>query len=88
MAELNEQRPADTKPVATGEFGAKMAVKLVNDGPVTVEVDSQTVNFPRKVPLPAPPSGGATNPKAQEDEVDVPWVVKTGEVRARVRVRV
>ena len=29
-------------PVATGEFGADMQVKLVNDGPVTVIVDSDS----------------------------------------------
>jgi D-tyrosyl-tRNA(Tyr) deacylase len=27
--------------VATGEFGARMAVELVNDGPVTVLLDSK-----------------------------------------------
>jgi D-tyrosyl-tRNA(Tyr) deacylase len=29
------------KPVATGEFGAMMAVALVNDGPVTLMLDSR-----------------------------------------------
>jgi D-tyrosyl-tRNA(Tyr) deacylase len=29
------------KPVATGEFGAMMQVSLVNDGPVTIFVDSK-----------------------------------------------
>jgi D-tyrosyl-tRNA(Tyr) deacylase len=29
------------KPVVTGEFGAYMAVSLVNDGPVTIVVDSK-----------------------------------------------
>ena len=29
------------KPVPTGEFGADMAVHLVNDGPVTITIDSQ-----------------------------------------------
>lgn len=29
------------KPVATGEFGADMQVALVNDGPVTIIIDSQ-----------------------------------------------
>jgi D-tyrosyl-tRNA(Tyr) deacylase len=28
------------RPVATGEFGAMMAVSLVNDGPVTLIIDS------------------------------------------------
>ncbi len=30
------------KPVKTGEFGADMAVSLVNDGPVTIIIDSKT----------------------------------------------
>lgn len=29
------------KPVATGEFGADMKVELLNDGPVTILIDSQ-----------------------------------------------
>lgn len=29
------------KPVATGEFGADMQVELVNDGPVTIWIDSK-----------------------------------------------
>lgn len=29
------------KPIATGEFGADMQVALVNDGPVTILIDSQ-----------------------------------------------
>ncbi|NBV22377.1 MAG: D-tyrosyl-tRNA(Tyr) deacylase, partial [Proteobacteria bacterium] len=29
------------KPVATGEFGADMQVALVNDGPVTILVDTK-----------------------------------------------
>ncbi|WP_108821307.1 D-aminoacyl-tRNA deacylase [Dysgonomonas sp. Marseille-P4361] len=30
------------KPVATGEFGADMQVELINDGPVTIWIDSKT----------------------------------------------
>src|ERR1041385_6773468 len=30
------------KPVPTGEFGAHMEVKLVNDGPVTIIIDSKS----------------------------------------------
>ena len=30
------------KPVATGIFGADMVVSLVNDGPVTLSIDSKT----------------------------------------------
>jgi D-tyrosyl-tRNA(Tyr) deacylase len=30
------------RPVATGRFGAAMAVSLVNDGPVTLVIDSKT----------------------------------------------
>jgi len=29
------------KPVATGEFGAHMEVSLVNDGPVTITIDTK-----------------------------------------------
>jgi D-tyrosyl-tRNA(Tyr) deacylase len=29
------------KPVATGEFGAMMKVELVNDGPVTIIIDTK-----------------------------------------------
>ena len=30
------------KPVQTGEFGAEMLVSLINDGPVTIIIDSKT----------------------------------------------
>ena len=30
------------KPVQTGQFGAEMKVELVNDGPVTIIIDSKT----------------------------------------------
>jgi D-tyrosyl-tRNA(Tyr) deacylase len=32
----------------TGRFGAKMTVELVNDGPVTVIVDSADLDSPRR----------------------------------------
>lgn len=35
-------------PVATGSFGAMMRVALVNDGPVTIMLDSATFREPRK----------------------------------------
>ena len=73
VAELNSLRPADSKPVATGKFGAKMAVKLVNDGPVTIQLDSHTVRFPRKIPLPVPQGGGIRNAQAQAEEVGNAW---------------
>jgi len=34
--------------VARGRFGAKMAVELVNDGPVTVVIDSAELERPRR----------------------------------------
>ncbi|WP_118974659.1 D-aminoacyl-tRNA deacylase [Taibaiella koreensis] len=38
-----QQLEADLgRPVATGTFGADMKVALVNDGPVTIVIDSQT----------------------------------------------
>ena len=33
------------RPVGTGEFGAEMAVSLINDGPVTIIIDSQEKDF-------------------------------------------
>jgi len=33
------------KPVGTGEFGAEMLVSLVNDGPVTIIIDSKQKDF-------------------------------------------
>ncbi len=38
VASLSEQL---TKPVLTGEFGADMKVSLVNDGPVTIIIDTK-----------------------------------------------
>jgi D-aminoacyl-tRNA deacylase len=35
-------------PVATGSFGAMMQVALVNDGPVTIVLDSATFREPRR----------------------------------------
>jgi D-tyrosyl-tRNA(Tyr) deacylase len=35
-------------PTQTGRFGAMMAVELVNDGPVTIVVDSETFDRPRR----------------------------------------
>lgn len=34
--------------VATGRFGAKMAVELVNDGPVAIVIDSADLDRPRR----------------------------------------
>ncbi len=34
--------------VQTGRFGAKMAVDLVNDGPVTIVLDSEELQRPRR----------------------------------------
>jgi len=38
---INQLQIVINKPVKTGEFGAKMAVQLVNDGPVTIIIDSK-----------------------------------------------
>lgn len=35
-------------PTQTGRFGAKMAVELVNDGPVTIVLDSDELERPRR----------------------------------------
>jgi len=37
----NELSKALKKPVETGEFGADMQVELINDGPVTIIIDSK-----------------------------------------------
>ena len=38
--------------IKTGSFGAMMDVGLVNDGPVTITIDSEEVNFKRKIKRP------------------------------------
>ncbi|WP_320165068.1 D-aminoacyl-tRNA deacylase [uncultured Trichococcus sp.] len=38
---LNELLRAEGFPVASGKFGAHMAVSLINDGPVTILIDSK-----------------------------------------------
>ncbi len=35
-------------PTQTGRFGANMAVELVNDGPVTIVLDSEELERPRR----------------------------------------
>lgn len=42
---LNHLREQFSGPVATGEFGAMMDVHLVNEGPVTIVLDSQQQDF-------------------------------------------
>ncbi|CAO1611039.1 D-aminoacyl-tRNA deacylase [Brochothrix thermosphacta] len=39
--EFNESLRAEGVVVATGEFGADMQVSLVNDGPITITIDSK-----------------------------------------------
>lgn len=39
--EFNESIRAEGVVVATGEFGADMQVSLVNDGPITITIDSK-----------------------------------------------
>nr|NLI49715.1 D-tyrosyl-tRNA(Tyr) deacylase [Propionibacterium sp.] len=46
--------------VATGEFGAHMQVTLTNDGPVTLVIDSDTFDRPRRGPSAA--AGRAGHP--------------------------
>lgn len=38
---FNQALQAEGVPVATGEFGANMQIALVNDGPVTIIIDSK-----------------------------------------------
>ncbi|MFO0574174.1 MAG: D-aminoacyl-tRNA deacylase [Polyangia bacterium] len=46
-------------PVETGRFGAMMAVELVNDGPVTLWLDSREGRKPPPPPTAPPPKQGA-----------------------------
>ncbi len=39
------------KKVATGEFGADMKIALLNDGPVTIFIDTQTRNRMEEITL-------------------------------------
>ncbi|RLD18078.1 MAG: D-tyrosyl-tRNA(Tyr) deacylase [Bacteroidetes bacterium] len=39
---VSRMQDALTKPVQTGKFGADMQVSLINDGPVTIIIDSKT----------------------------------------------
>ncbi|KAJ1935702.1 D-tyrosyl-tRNA(Tyr) deacylase [Linderina macrospora] len=41
----------DPSKVFTGEFGAMMQVSLVNDGPVTLELDSRKFTYDKKDPV-------------------------------------
>lgn len=43
-----ESLRAQGVPVQTGEFGAMMSVELVNDGPLTVVIDSADLERPRR----------------------------------------
>jgi D-tyrosyl-tRNA(Tyr) deacylase len=43
-----ELRRLGVMPVATGRFGAHMHVHLVNDGPVTIMLDTETWRQPRR----------------------------------------
>lgn len=45
--------------VQTGRFGAKMAVELVNDGPVTIVIDSAELERPRRGNKGAPRASGS-----------------------------
>ena len=38
---INTVKKADVKSVQTGEFGADMQVSLINDGPVTIVIDTE-----------------------------------------------
>ena len=53
-------------PVQTGVFGAKMSVALINDGPVTIELDSaaDAAAASQKTCAPAPAASPSTSPPA------------------------
>jgi D-tyrosyl-tRNA(Tyr) deacylase len=52
------------KPVARGQFGADMQVALVNDGPVTIIIDSSENHPPSSRPQQPGPSGSPGAPLA------------------------
>ena len=47
--------------VATGRFGAHMIVELVNDGPVTLQLDSRTARRGNEAPSATEPSAGTSD---------------------------
>ena len=55
LTTLRSAAPPTAK-IADGEFGAKMDVSLVNDGPVTLSLDSHEGNGLAPVPRPPPPA--------------------------------
>jgi D-tyrosyl-tRNA(Tyr) deacylase len=42
---IEELEKAFNKKIATGKFGAMMDVALINDGPVTIIIDSKQKDF-------------------------------------------
>jgi D-tyrosyl-tRNA(Tyr) deacylase len=52
VSAMRAEDRAGERGVETGVFGAAMAVRLVNDGPVTITLDSQTVGFKRRIKRP------------------------------------
>ena len=55
--------------VKTGVFGAKMDVSLVNDGPVTITIDSEEVNFKRKIKRPCDDEGNNKNNNKKKEKM-------------------
>ena len=49
MSSSNCQGIRYRQKVRTGVFGANMDVSLVNDGPVTINIDSESINIKRKI---------------------------------------
>ena len=71
-------------PVQTGVFGAKMDVSLVNDGPVTIELDSAAESS--KAPAPAPAPSAAKAPQASPPAAVAPPIVNAAHMSADVRL--
>ncbi len=65
VAALAARLSAMGLPVATGTFGAHMAVHLVNDGPVTLVLDTP-VGLPSAAPSSATPAASHQQPQHQE----------------------
>ena len=74
-------------PVATGTFGAYMAVELVNDGPVTIVLDSNQESSQSKTPpTPIPAALSSTTPAARAPPAAPP--VKPAAAHAHVELSV
>ena len=69
--------------VETGRFGAMMEVSLVNDGPVTIVLDSQEIGFKRKIKIDNGDSRGKNAPESSSEGTEASKISKKERKRAR-----